>query len=87
MKDKKFYPYLGNNDVEEMYVLLKGSRKGITAFMEKAKSVASRKCNSQRSAFIYKDDEALFNVFKAELPFEIKVRKIRYFGELIQMIS
>ncbi len=87
MKGKKFYPYLGNDDVEEMYVLLTGSRKGIIAFMEKAKCVASRKSDSQRSAFIYKDDEALFNVFKAELPFEIKVRKIRYFGELIQMIS
>ena len=27
-KDKKIYPYFGNNDVEEMYVALTGSRKG-----------------------------------------------------------
>lgn len=86
-KDKKIYPYFGNNDVEEMYVALTGSRKGLESFMKKAKHVASRVNKSPRSAYVYKDEEALFEVFKVELAHELNVRKIRYFGELVQMIS
>lgn len=85
--EERIFPYFGNNDVEEMYVVLKGSRKGISSFMEKAKRVASHRNKSPRSAYIYKDEESLFEVFKAELPKEIEARKIQYFGELVQMIS
>lgn len=85
--EERIFPYFGNNDVEEMYVVLKGSRKGISSFMEKAKRVASHRNKSPRSAYIYKDEESLFEVFKAELPREIEARKIQCFGELVQMIS
>ena len=40
-REKIFFPYLSNYDVEEMYIILKGSRKGISSFMKKAKSVAT----------------------------------------------
>ena len=78
-REKIFFPYLSNYDVEEMYIILKGSRKGISSFMKKAKTVATGN--------IYKDEEALFEIFKVELSNEIKARKIQYFGELVQMIS
>lgn len=88
MNDEKIYPYFGISDVEEMYITLKGSRTGITNFLEKAKMIASRSSKGKsRGAFIFKDEEALFKLFKSELPNEIKARKIRYFGELVQMIS
>lgn len=84
---EKIYPYFGNIDVEEMYVALKGSRKGISAFMEKAKCVACRINNSPRSAYVYKDEDALFEVFKSEMPEILEARKISCFGEIIQIIS
>lgn len=78
-REEIFFPYLSHFDVEEMYIILKGSRKGISSFMKKAKTVATGN--------IYKDEEALFEIFKVELSNEIKARKIQYFGELVQMIS
>ena len=89
IKDDKIYPYLNTSDVEKMYEKLNlGSRKGITSFMEKAKMTAIRsKANSRNGAFIFKDEEALFEVFKSEMPEQIANKKIKYFGELVQMIS
>ena len=83
-KDTHINPYLGTSDVENMYETLKGTRKGITSFIQKAKEIATR---SKGGAYIFKDEEALFELFKAELPEEIKRKRIRYVGELVQMIS
>ena len=82
-------PYLNTSDVEKMYEKLNlGSRKGITSFMKKAKMIASRsKSSSRNGAFIFKDEEALFELFKSEMPEQIANKKIKYFGELVQMIS
>ena len=88
IKDDKIYPYLNTSDVEKMYEKLNlGSRKGITSFMEKAKMTATRSKANSRGAFIFKDEEALFEVFKSEMPDQIANKKIKYFGELVQMIS
>ena len=88
-KDNTLNPYLNTSDVEKMYEKLNlGSRKGITSFMEKAKMTATRSnSHSRNGAFIFKDEEALFEVFKSEMPEQIANKKIKYFGELVQMIS
>lgn len=85
IKDDKIYPYFNISDVETMYFMLKGSRKGITSFITKAKALASR--SSKGGSYIFKDEEALFELFKSELPFEIESRRFKCFGDLIQMIS
>ena len=85
MAETKFYPYFNISDVETMYFMLKGSRKGITSFITKAKSLASR--SPKGGSYIFKDEEALFELFKSELPFEIESRRFKDFGDLVQMIS
>lgn len=87
--DEKFYPYLNTTDVEKMYEKLNlGSRKGITNFMKKAKLIASNSKSSTRNGeLIFKNEEALFELFKTEMPKQIANKKIKYFGELVQMIS
>ena len=83
-KSTKIKAYLGTSDVEEMYEGLTGTRKGITPFMRKARNIATF---DKRGYYIYKDEDALFELFKTELPEEIARKRIRYFGELVQMIS
>lgn len=93
----KIKPYLNTNDVEKMYEKLNfGSRKRITQFMEKAKMTATRSSKAKSSRygtvtyygkFIYKNEKALFEVFKSEMPEQIASKEIKSFDELVQMIS
>lgn len=85
---EKIYPYLDSDDVENMYLILKGSRKGLYTFMKNARKLGViSKSTLQAGKLIFKDEDALFELFKSTFPQELKIRKIVYFGELIQMIS
>lgn len=77
--------YFNSNDIEKIYVKLNyGSRKGISSFMTKAKELATR---AKTGAYIYMDEQALFELFQKEMPQELENRKIRSWGELMQFIS
>ena len=79
------FPYMNLNDAEEAYEKVNGSRKGITAFMTEAKKVATRFGRSR--AYVFKDEEALFEVFKEQLPDRLETLKIKWWGEIIQMLD
>lgn len=74
-------PYLGMKNIEEIYIKLKGSKKGFSAFEKRAKAVADK---TEGGAYIFKNEEKLFEVFKECLPFELQARKINCFGQLMQ---
>lgn len=81
---EKIQVWLGTNDVEQMYVNLTGSRKGITRFKRIAETLSSR---SKGGAIIYKDEEALFKIFQREMPDILEKKRIKHFYELVQRIS
>ena len=78
-------PYFNIYDVEEMYEVLNGSRKGITAFTKDARKLTSR--NKYGRSFVFKNEEALFELFKERLPEQLARKKITCFGEIVQLIS
>ncbi len=76
--------YLNNSDVEKMYEKVNlGSRKGITRFMKLARNLASKRGNVVE----YRDEEALFDLFKREMPEQLAKRRITRFYEIVQLIS
>ena len=81
---KNNYAYLSKSDIEEIYVKIKGSRKGITGFLRDSKKIASK---TRNGALVYKDEEALYNVFEKYLENELKAYGINNFGRLMQHIS
>lgn len=72
-------------DVGQMYDKLGGSPSKKRAFLGKAKKLAVR--SSGVGAYIFKREDALFELFQRELATQIENKKIRYFGELVQLIS
>lgn len=76
-------PYLGLKNVEEIYVKLKGSKKGFSSFEKQAKHIGEKKNGSYR----FTNEEGLFDVFKDHLGPELEARKIHSFGELMQFDS
>ena len=54
--------YMNTEDVRKVYVNLTGSNDGWKYFYESIKTVADR--SSIRGAFIFKDEEKLFELFK-----------------------
>ena len=54
--------YMNTEDVRKVYVCLTGSTEGWNRFYESIKNVATK--TPRRGAFIFKDEEKLFEVFK-----------------------
>lgn len=77
-------PYLSTSEIEDAYEKIKGSRKGITAFLAEVKKIGSR---TKNGAFVYKDEEALYQVFERHLKDELEIKGIDCFGRLMQYIS
>lgn len=76
--------YLSNSDISEVYEKVKGSDKGINAFIKDAQRVASK---SKANAYIYKDEMALYYVFEKHLGKELAQIGVDSFGKLMQYIS
>ena len=79
----KNHPYLSKENVLQIYIRLKGSSKEIKKFEEEAIQVAKK----GRTYWEFRDEEALFEVFRKHLEKELEVRKIDNFGRLMQYIS
>ena len=84
-REEHIRPYFNIYDVEEMYEKVNGSRKGITSFIKDAKKLISR--NKYGREFVFKDEEALFELFKERLPEKLIKKKISCWGGIVQLIS
>lgn len=81
-------PYLNLSDVKEIYITIHGSSKGFGKFSKEAKKVAEKiETSFSKSYFLFKDEPALFEVFKQFLKKELEIRKISSWGELMQYLS
>ena len=78
------YAYLSTSEIELFYIRIKGSRKGISSFLNDAYKVASRTINNKR---IYKDEHKLYEVFEKHLAKELNARGIDCFGRLMQYVA
>lgn len=72
-------------DVGQIYDKLGGSPSMKRAFLGKAKRLAVK--SPGVGAYIFKREDELFDLFKQELENQIKNKKIKYWGELVQLIS
>ncbi len=79
--------YFSTNEVETLYRKVKNSEKGMTAFIKDAKKVGTKIEDGPAAYYIYKDEDALFNVFKKYLPDELNSLGIDCFGRLMQYVS
>ncbi len=79
--------YFTTSEIEGIYRKLKRTGKGITAFKKDTRAVASKVSVGPESRIVYKDEEALFEVFKKHLPNELKALGIDCFGRLMQYVS
>lgn len=77
------YIYLNISDVRDIYITLNGTEKNFSSFEKQATSIASK---SKGGCYIFKNEDALFDLFKSVFPDELKARKITLFGELVQLI-
>ena len=74
--------YFNNDDVRKFCYLLNVDTKTV----DKIIKVASREAGYQRrkgSAYLYKDEQKLFEVMKFYLDEKFRVHKINSFGELV----
>ena len=77
------HPYFGNSDVEKMYEKVNlGSQEGKDRFMKLARNLASKRGNRVE----YRDEEALFELFKREMPEQLAKRRITRFDEIVELI-
>lgn len=79
--------YLSTNEVETIYRRVKNSEKGMTAFIKNAKKVGTKIKEGPVVYYLYKEEEALFDVFQKHLPMELKALGIDCFGRLMQYVS
>lgn len=79
--------YLSTSDVEELYRKIKRSEKGMTSFIRDAKKVGTKMKKGPAVYYLYKNEEALFEVLKKHLPNELKALGIDCFGRLMQYVS
>ena len=79
--------YLSTSDVEELYRKIKHTEKGISSFIRDAKKVGTKIKKGPAGYYLYKNEEALFEVFKKHLPNELKALGIDCFGRLMQYVS
>lgn len=82
--ERRIKAYMTTPDVEEMYIKLTGSSRGINQFMKKAKEVAQR---APQGYFIFKREDKLFEVFQQEIPEVLKQRRFTCWGHLVQYVS
>lgn len=82
--ERRIKAYMNMADVEEMYIKLTGSRKGIAQFMKKAKEVAQR---TPYGYYIFKREDKLFDLFKQEMPEVLNQRRFTCWGHLVQYVS
>lgn len=76
--------YLNMSDIRVIYTRIRGTEKGINAYLSKAKGVATK---SKGGAYIFMDEAKLFEFLQSYFGEEFKLRKINSFGELMQYIS
>lgn len=76
--------FLSTSEIESAYEKVKGSRKGITSFLTEVRRLGTR---TKNGAFVYKDEEALYQVFERHLKDELEIKGIDCFGRLMQYIS
>ncbi len=74
--------YLNLEDVDQIYIRLRGTDRGINSFNARVKKVAIKK----NGAYIFMDESALFDFCKEYFKDELTVRKISSFGELMQYV-
>lgn len=79
--------YLSTSEVEEFYRKVKNSEKGMSAFIKDAKKVSTKMKKGPAVYYLYKNEEALFEVLKKHLPNELKALGIDCFGRLMQYVS
>lgn len=79
--------YLSTNEVETIYRRVKNSEKGMTSFIRDAKKVGTKMKKGPAVYYLYKNEEALFEVLKKHLPNELKALGIDCFGRLMQYVS
>lgn len=77
--------YLGTKDLREIYEKLKGSRKGMNGFISVAQQTIGVRSTS--GAFIFKDEQALFELFQQYFDEELRLKGIDSFGRLMQYVS
>lgn len=82
-------PYFTLADVEKIYFVLNDcSSKGFKEFAENAKEIATFVPEHlHKFAFQFKDEVALFELFKKFLPHKLEVKGIDTWGRLMQYIS
>lgn len=76
--------YLNMSDIRVIYTRLRGTEKGMKAYLSKAKSVATK---SKGGAYIFMNEAKLFEFLQDYFGDELTVRNINSFGELMQYIS
>ena len=76
--------YLNMSDLRVIYTRIRGTEKGMKAYLSKAKSLATK---TKGGAYIFMDEEKLFEFLQEYFGYEFKLRKINSFGELMQYIS
>lgn len=77
--------YLGTKDLEEIYEKIKGSQKGMRGFVSKAQQKIGTRTES--GAYIFKDEQALFEIFQQYFAEELRLKGIDCFGRLMQYMS
>ena len=78
------YAYLSTSDIKEIYRMVKGSEEGMASFVKEAKQIGSR---TKRNAYVYKDEERLYDIFEKHIGEELARRGIDCFGRLMQFVS
>lgn len=74
--------YFGIAEVKMIYLNLTGTERGMNAFISKAKQIATK----QRGYYIFKNESALFNLFKEEFPEQMEQKGITTFNHLVARV-
>ena len=75
--------YFNLADVRELYIRIKGDKKGITAFMKEAQTVGEK----IYGFYNFTDEEALWSIYQKYLGVYLEKKKIYSWGELMQYVS
>lgn len=76
--------YLNVVDISGIYKRIRGTEKGMNAYISRAKDIATK---SKGGAYIFTDEAKLFEFLQIYFGEELVVRNINSFGELMQYIS